>query len=315
VRYYLNGLLLETAGSTLRAVATDGHRLALAEIGMEKAATKEEQVIVPRKGVLELNRLLEGEGSLSIVLGTNHVRVETEGTRLTSKLIDGRFPDYGRVIPDKPGGVVRANRVALREALQRTAILANEKYRGVRLELSENNMVISANNPEQEEATETLGVVVLLDMGDDAVNPVQHPVDVDFRIMGGQTELCGMTHAVREPRGIDECLAGHAAAVQAVSTEIFGFLDQGHPQAQLSGHARDDESARAAPDHHHVLFPAHRSFPFSLWSQCRRLMAYSPSLPINGIPSIPRRVTQCAASRKVSMPMTMPSCPSSGWFR
>lgn len=158
VRYYLNGLLLETEGKILRAVATDGHRLALAEIELGSKAGKDEQVIVPRKGVLELNRLLEDEGSLRIVLGTNHIRVETDGTRLTSKLIDGRFPDYGRVIPVKSGGIVKADRKVVREALQRTAILANEKYRGVRLELGPDSLVISANNPEQEEATETVAV-------------------------------------------------------------------------------------------------------------------------------------------------------------
>ena len=158
VRYYLNGLLLETEAKKLRAVATDGHRLALAEIDVSEPVAKEEQVIVPRKGVVELGRLLDGEGSLTIVLGTNHIRVETEGTRLTSKLIDGRFPEYGRVIPAKAKGIVRAERTALRQALQRTAILANEKYRGVRLELGKDSMVISANNPEQEEATESIAV-------------------------------------------------------------------------------------------------------------------------------------------------------------
>ena len=158
VRYYLNGLLLEAEGKTLRAVATDGHRLALAEVDLKDKVVKDEQVILPRKGVLELNRLLDGEGNLTVLLGTNHFRVETEGTRLTSKLIDGRFPDYNRVIPEKATGVVRSERRVLREALQRTAILANEKYRGVRLELGANNLVISANNPEQEEATETVVV-------------------------------------------------------------------------------------------------------------------------------------------------------------
>jgi DNA polymerase-3 subunit beta len=158
VRYYLNGLLLETEGSKLRAVATDGHRLALAEIDLSTPAAKDEQVIVPRKGVLELNRLIDGEGELGIQLGSNHIRVETDGTRLTSKLIDGRFPEYGRVIPKKVAAVVKAARSELSQALQRTAILSNEKYRGVRLELSADSVVVSANNPEQEEATETVGV-------------------------------------------------------------------------------------------------------------------------------------------------------------
>ena len=81
VRYYLNGLLLETEGETLRAVATDGHRLALAEVALGSKASKNEQVIVPRKGVLELNRLLDGEGSLKVALGSNHIRVERDGIR------------------------------------------------------------------------------------------------------------------------------------------------------------------------------------------------------------------------------------------
>jgi DNA polymerase-3 subunit beta len=158
VRYYLNGLLLETERKKLRAVATDGHRLALSEVELEAAASRDEQVIVPRKGVLELNRLLDGDGEVAIALGTNHIRVQIDGIRLTSKLIDGRFPEYARVIPNQPRNVMTATRSLLREALQRTAILSNEKYRGVRLELSPNTVVLQANNPEQEEAVETLEV-------------------------------------------------------------------------------------------------------------------------------------------------------------
>lgn len=158
VRYYLNGLLLETERKKLRAVATDGHRLALSEIELDAPATRDEQVIVPRKGVLELNRLLDGDGEVAIGLGTNHIRVQIDGIRLTSKLIDGRFPEYARVIPNQPRNVITASQSLLREALQRTAILSNEKYRGVRLELSANSVVLQANNPEQEEAVETLEV-------------------------------------------------------------------------------------------------------------------------------------------------------------
>jgi DNA polymerase III subunit beta len=115
-------------------------------------------VIVPRKGVLELARLLDGDGEVQVALGANHVRVHLDGIRLTSKLIDGRFPEYGRVVPNQPRNVLKADRNLLRQALQRTAILSNEKYRGVRLELSANSVVLQANNPEQEEAVETLEV-------------------------------------------------------------------------------------------------------------------------------------------------------------
>ena len=158
VRYYLNGLLFETEGHTLRAVATDGHRLALAELQMTEAAQRNEQIIVPRKGVLELQRLMDGDGDVELTLGANHVRAQIDSIRFTSKLIDGRFPDYERVLPSNPQNVLLAERKLLRHALQRAAILSNEKYRGVRLVLAENNVTIQANNPEQEEAEESLEV-------------------------------------------------------------------------------------------------------------------------------------------------------------
>jgi DNA polymerase-3 subunit beta len=158
VRYYLNGLLLEADKKRLRAVATDGHRLALSEADLLSPASREEQLIVPRKGVLELSRLLEGEGEVQLALGANHIRVQLDGVRLTSKLIDGRFPEYSRVVPAQPKNIIKADRNLFRQALQRTAILSNEKYRGVRLELSPNSVVLQANNPEQEEAVETLEV-------------------------------------------------------------------------------------------------------------------------------------------------------------
>ncbi len=158
VRYYLNGLLFETEDHTLRAVATDGHRLALAELQMSEPAERNEQVIVPRKGVLELLRLMEGDGEVKLTLGANHVRAQIDSIRFTSKLIDGKFPDYERVLPAKPENIVKVDRNLLRHALQRAAILSNEKYRGVRLVLAENSVTIQANNPEQEEAEESLEV-------------------------------------------------------------------------------------------------------------------------------------------------------------
>lgn len=158
VRYYLNGLLLETGGQKLRAVATDGHRLALSELALDEEVGRETQVIVPRKGVLELSRLLGEEGTVAMLIGANHVQVEAGDIRLVSKLIDGRFPDYQRVIPAEASNQLSADRSLLRQALQRAAILSNEKYRGVRLELSTNSIVIQANNPEQEEAIESLEV-------------------------------------------------------------------------------------------------------------------------------------------------------------
>jgi DNA polymerase-3 subunit beta len=157
VRYYLNGMLLETGGKHLRAVATDGHRLALCEAEVD-GSLDEQQVIVPRKGVLELQRLMSGEGSLNLELGPNHVRVQLDGIRFTSKLIDGRFPEYDRVIPKESSNELTADREAFRGALQRTAILSNEKYRGIRLIIRDSGVVMQAHNPEQEEAEEELEV-------------------------------------------------------------------------------------------------------------------------------------------------------------
>ena len=158
VRYYLNGLLLEADGYTLRAVATDGHRLALAELQLDTPAQRSEQVILPRKGVLELMRLLDGDGEVSLSLGTNHLRVQLGLIRFTSKLIDGRFPEYGRVIPSDVGRVITADCSIMRLALQRAAILSNEKFRGVRLHVKDATVTIRANNPDQEEAEEKLEV-------------------------------------------------------------------------------------------------------------------------------------------------------------
>jgi DNA polymerase-3 subunit beta len=159
VRYYLNGLLLETSAKLLRSVATDGHRLALCEVELPEGAKSGQQVIVPRKGVLELQRILGNEDHvLEVSIGSNHLRVQIGDIRFTSKLIDGRFPEYGRVIPVNPPKTVAAVREDLRQALQRAAILSNEKYRGIRFALKPNLLTIQSHNPEQEEAEEEVEV-------------------------------------------------------------------------------------------------------------------------------------------------------------
>lgn len=158
VRYYLNGMLLETGGEYLRAVATDGHRLALCQAAVDMGELSEQQVIVPRKGVLELQRLLAGEGNVDIQLGANHVRIQLDGIRFTSKLIDGRFPEYERVIPQESSNELSAEKGVFRSALQRTAILSNEKYRGIRLIIRDSGVVLQAHNPEQEKAEEEVEV-------------------------------------------------------------------------------------------------------------------------------------------------------------
>ena len=159
VRYYLNGMLLEVSTGVLRAVATDGHRLAMCSMQAEIEHEGRHQVIVPRKGILELARLLtEQEAEVGIVLGQHHIRATTGEFTFTSKLVDGKFPDYERVLPRGGDKLVIGERQSLREAFSRTAILSNEKYRGIRLTLAAGLLKIQANNPEQEEAEEEVVV-------------------------------------------------------------------------------------------------------------------------------------------------------------
>jgi DNA polymerase-3 subunit beta len=160
VRYYLNGTLLETDGKLLRTVATDGHRLAIAEAQLATGgkSVNAQQVIVPRKGILELQRILGPEGDVEITIGSNHIRLQIGDIRFTSKLIDGKFPDYGRVIPAAPTKAVVVERDSFRAALQRTAILSNEKYRGVRVSLATDSLKLQAHNPEQEEAQDEVEI-------------------------------------------------------------------------------------------------------------------------------------------------------------
>lgn len=157
VRYYLNGLLVELRENGLRAVATDGHRLALAETEGAGEGDVKRQVIIPRKGILELQRLLEGgESRLLLVFGRNHVRAELADSVVVSKLIDGRFPDYEAVIPLGADKVITVDRDVIRQALSRAAILSNEKYRGVKMEVAPGMLRVIAHNPEQEEAMEEI---------------------------------------------------------------------------------------------------------------------------------------------------------------
>lgn len=158
VRYYLNGMLLEVKSDSMRAVATDGHRLAMCEVGTN-GDVSDVQVIVPRKGVQELQRLLEGgDIPVEVFVGANHIRVACDAFTFTSKLIDGRFPDYERVLPRGGDKVLLTDRDALRQALLRASVLSNEKYRGVRMLLDDGVLRLLASNPEQEEAEEEIEV-------------------------------------------------------------------------------------------------------------------------------------------------------------
>ena len=158
VRYFLNGMLFDINGQILRSVTTDGHRMALSEAIMDEDHGTH-QVIVPRKGVIELVKLLDNqEQPVKLQIGRSNIRVVVNDVVFTSKLIDGRFPDYHRVLPQASNKTLEANCELLRQAFSRTAILSNEKFRGVRVNVSTTEMCITANNPEQEEAEEILDV-------------------------------------------------------------------------------------------------------------------------------------------------------------
>ena len=160
VRYYLNGMLWEVNKNNLKAVATDGHRLAIAEIELlDQLKGDKRQFILPRKGIIELSRLLsDEEASINVEFGLNHIRATTSNMVFVSKLVEGKFPDYERVLPKGGDKEIIANTAEFKAALARSAILSNEKFKGIRFSLSNNLVNIQANNPEQEEAQEEIVV-------------------------------------------------------------------------------------------------------------------------------------------------------------
>jgi DNA polymerase-3 subunit beta len=158
VRYYLNGMLLEVKGGTIRTVATDGHRLALNSVTFADP-TVTTQALLPYKGVHELLRLIAGTaGDLTLGVSANHIRVESPNFVFTSKLIDGSFPSYDRVVPKNSDKHISLDRHCLKQTLQRASVLTNEKFRGVRFHLENDTLQIQANNPEQEEAQEEMTI-------------------------------------------------------------------------------------------------------------------------------------------------------------
>lgn len=160
VRYYLNGMLLELGNLYVRTVATDGHRLALSTLNTDLTLANEKQVIIPRKGVVELSRLLSDEDAeIVLSIGDNHIFSQIGQYKFTSKLIDGKFPDYNRVIPKGGDKILVADRNALKSMFTRASILSHENIRGVQLHLSTNQLQVFANNPEHEQAEDCLDVI------------------------------------------------------------------------------------------------------------------------------------------------------------
>ena len=165
IRYYLNGILFVAEGKTLSLVATDGHRLAFASATLDVEVPRQE-VILPRKTVIELQRLLsDAEGSIEMQFANNQAKFSFDGMEFVTKLVEGKFPDYNRVIPKNHKNSVTLGRLPLLASLQRTAILTSEKFKGVRLNIEPGALRVASNNAEQEEATDELDI----DYGGDAI--------------------------------------------------------------------------------------------------------------------------------------------------
>jgi DNA polymerase III subunit beta len=200
IRYYLNGMLLVLDGSGMRVVATDGHRLSYAS-GAIPGQEQKHEVILPRKAVLELARLMsDSEEPVQVELYASQVKFRFGGIELTTKIIDGKFPDYNRVIPTTYQKHVSLNRIILLQALQRAAILSNEKFRGVRWMLTGNSLRVSCTNNEQEEAQEEL-----------EIEYAGEPLDVGFNI----TYLLDVLNNVGSER--IQCALGDASSSMLVT--------------------------------------------------------------------------------------------------
>ena len=158
VRFYLNGLLLELSPNTLVSVGTDGHRLAKSKVSIERSKINESSYILPRKAVQEIQRIINEQGELKIAFSDNRAVFEIGATTLVTKLIDGSFPDYTRVIPEETTINILLDVVKIKPALQRVSILANEKFKGVRVDLDDDVLNVSSENPEQEQATEAIPI-------------------------------------------------------------------------------------------------------------------------------------------------------------
>lgn len=184
IRYYLNGLLLVIDQSSLQAVATDGHRLAYSAVTQDNKEVEiringeRQEVIIPRKAIIECQRLLDDSDSLvTIELASNQARFRFGQVELLSKLIEGKFPDYQRVIPAQHQKIVPISRELFLGALQRAAILTTDKFKGVRLTLSAGSLKISSTNAEQEEASDDIEVAYQGESVDIGFN-VQYLIDV-----------------------------------------------------------------------------------------------------------------------------------------
>ncbi len=210
IRYYLNGVLFSVDRNTLRVVATDGHRLSFAAERLE-GEHENVEAILPRKTVLELIKLLgDSDEPVTLSIGSNQVRFSFGGIEIVSKIVEGKFPDYAKVIPTTHRNVVTLDRVALAQSLNRAAILSNEKIRGVRLVFTKNSLSIICTNNEQEEAEE--GLTLEYD-GD--------PIDIGFNI---SYLLDVLNHVDTETVTITMGDSNSSALVQVPGNDDFKYV-------------------------------------------------------------------------------------------
>lgn len=176
IRYYLNGILFIAEGKTLTLVATDGHRLAMAQNPLDTEVPSKQEVILPRKTVLELQRLLkDDDAAIEMRFANNQAKFQFAGLEFVTKLVEGKFPDYNRVIPRNHKNAVVLGRAPLLASLQRAAILTSEKFKGVRVNIEPGLLKIASSNAEQEEAKEEIEI-------DYAGDPIEIGFNVTYLI-------------------------------------------------------------------------------------------------------------------------------------
>jgi DNA polymerase-3 subunit beta len=187
VRYYLNGVLFELSGNQIRAIATDGHRLAQSEEDIDLDLSDTRQLIVPRKAIAEISRFLDDDddSELTLEMSKNHLKVSKSDSVLITKLIDGKFPEFKGVLETELGTVLDVDRSELIETLNRAAVLTTDRFKGVKLNVAEGVMKVTASNPEQEEAVEEMEV-------DYSGEPIETGYNVTYlieaaRVMSGNT--------------------------------------------------------------------------------------------------------------------------------
>ena len=211
VRYFLNGMLLEVTADHLRTVATDGHRLAMCTLVSGVAGAERLQVIVPRKGVQEISRLIdEAEEEVRLSVSENHLQLRRGRYSLTSRLIDGKFPDYEKVIPGDVARTIVGDRDTLRLAFQRASILSNEKYRGVRMLVDGNQLTVRANNPEQEEAEEIV-----------SISYEGEPMDIGFNV-GYLQDVLNVLPSEDMRLGVSD--GNNSALIEACSDDLASYV-------------------------------------------------------------------------------------------